>query len=83
MQTTEKRVFSTKQFAAGNSQAVRIPAPIAFPPGTELTVIRTGNIIIVEPRKKTMEDIPILFAKLGEKMADFKRPEFEDVERDW
>lgn len=83
MGMTEKTVFSTKQFSAGNSQAVRIPAHMAFPPGTEVTVIRVGDQIIVEPKKKTMEDIPLLFAKLGEKTGDFKRPQFEEVERDW
>lgn len=77
--------FNTRQFQAGNSQAVRLPADIAFPPKTELVVIREGDKIIIEPLEKTMEDIPSLFAALkkytiGEAVT---RPEFIEAERDW
>ncbi|EGY28886.1 SpoVT / AbrB protein [Candidatus Regiella insecticola 5.15] len=47
-------MFNTRQFRAGNSQAVRIPAEMAFPPKTELVVHREGNRIIVEPKEKTL-----------------------------
>jgi antitoxin VapB len=77
--------FNTRQFQAGNSQAVRLPADIAFPPKTELVVTREGEKIIIRPLEKTMEDIPLLFASLkkhviGEVLA---RPEFIESERDW
>jgi antitoxin VapB len=77
--------FNTRQFQAGNSQAVRLPAEIAFPPKTELVVTREGEKIIIQPLEKTLEDIPCLFASLkkyvvGEKLT---RPEFIETERNW
>jgi antitoxin VapB len=77
--------FNTRQFQAGNSQAVRLPADIAFPPKTELVVTREGEKIIIQPLEKTMENVPLLFAALkkyaiGESLT---RPEFIEAERDW
>jgi len=76
------KVFSTRQFRAGNSQAVRLPAHMAFPPKTELVVHREGNKIIIEPKEETLEDLPLLLAQWG-KFHDGKRLEFEAEERDW
>jgi antitoxin VapB len=77
--------FNTRQFQAGNSQAVRLPANIAFPPKTELVITREGEKIIIQPLEKTMEDVPLLFAALkpcviGEILT---RPEFIEAERNW
>ena len=74
--------FVTRQFRAGNSPAVRIPVSMAFPDKTELVVIRDGDKIIVEPKEKTLGDIPRLLHALGEHFAG-GRPEFEETERDW
>jgi antitoxin VapB len=75
--------FTTRQFQAGNSQAVRLPAEIAFPPKTELLVIREGERIIVQPVEKTMENVPHLFASLKKHAIaePFIRPEFNASER--
>ncbi|MDR1849563.1 MAG: AbrB/MazE/SpoVT family DNA-binding domain-containing protein [Zoogloeaceae bacterium] len=75
-------VFRTRQFRAGNSQAVRIPSEMAFPPKTELVVYREGNRVIVEPKEKTLGDIPRLLHALKEHFTG-NRPEFEESERDW
>ena len=77
--------FITKQFRAGNSQAVRLPADMAFPPNTQLSVYRDGNRIIVEPTEQTLEEVPQLFAQLGKHLLDpdFQRPEFDDEPRKW
>jgi len=77
-----QKIFHTRQFMAGNSPAVRIPMAMAFPDKTELVVVRDGDRIIVEPQKETLEDIPVLFTKLG-KHHDRHRPEFIDEERAW
>ena len=75
--------FTTRQFQAGNSQAVRLPADIAFPPKTELVVTREGEKIIIQPVEKTMEDIPLLFASLKKYVIGevLTRPEFIEAER--
>ena len=78
-------IFNTRQFQAGNSQAVRLPADIAFPPKTELVVTREGEKIIIQPLEKTMEDVPFLFASLKKYAIkkELTRPEFIEAERCW
>jgi len=76
------QVFSTKQFTAGNSQAVRIPANMAFPPKTELKVRREGNKIIIEPKEETLERLAQLLADVGQYHSG-QRPEFEAEQRDF
>ena len=39
----------TKVFKSGNSQAVRIPAEMAYNPGTELEVTRVGDTMTLRP----------------------------------
>lgn len=74
--------FQTRQFTAGNSQAVRIPAEMAYPPKTELKVHREGERIIIEPREKNLAHLPLLFAAM--KPFHFgERPAFEAEERSW
>lgn len=77
--------FNTHQFKAGNSQAVRLPANIAFPPKTELVITREGDKIIIQPVEKTLENIPCLFASLKQFAIEkeLSRPEFIDAERNW
>lgn len=80
--TDNARTFVTRQFMAGNSPAVRIPMDMAFPHKTELVVIREGDRIIVEPKEKTLGDLPKLFQALGKHFTG-GRPEFDESERDW
>ncbi|MDR3174924.1 MAG: AbrB/MazE/SpoVT family DNA-binding domain-containing protein [Desulfovibrio sp.] len=78
----QTNVFTTRQFRAGNSQAVRIPSSIAFPPKTELVVRREGDRIIVEPKEKKLGDIPKFFKALDKYFVG-GRPDFEETEREW
>jgi antitoxin VapB len=41
---------TTRAFRSGNSQAVRIPAEIAFEEGQELTITRHGDVVMIVPR---------------------------------
>ena len=79
------QTYTTRQFQSGNSQAVRLPASMAFPPKTELIVTREGEKIIVQPVEKTMESVPQLFAALRQHAIGGKmnRPEFVEAERSW
>ena len=43
---------TTRAFKSGNSQAVRIPAEIAFEDGQELTVTRSGDVVTICPADK-------------------------------
>jgi antitoxin VapB len=75
-------VFVTRQFMAGNSPAVRIPVGMAFPDRTELLVVREGDRLIVEPKEKTLGDVPRLLHALAPYFKG-QRPAFEETERDW
>ena len=47
----------TRAFKSGNSQAVRIPAEIAYADNTELEIKRTGDMITIYPaRSKDFEE---------------------------
>lgn len=41
--------ITTRTFRSGNSEAVRLPAGIAFGPDTAVTVERHGNVITIRP----------------------------------
>lgn len=77
-------VFETRQFRAGNSQAVRLPAKLAYPPETELIVTRVGDKIIIEPKEQTLEGFVnwLLSIPRGDAGA-FQRVEMDFPERDW
>ncbi|PJK11369.1 hypothetical protein CO614_03780 [Lysobacteraceae bacterium NML120232] len=53
---------------------------MAFEHQTELLVIREGNRIIIEPQAQTLEDVPALLAKIGQRHSR-QRPEFVESER--
>ncbi len=45
----------TRAFRSGNSQAVRIPAELAYAEtGTELTITRHGDVITIFPGKQDL-----------------------------
>lgn len=78
-------VFETRQFRAGNSQAVRLPSHMAYPPGTELTVTRVGEKIIIEPKEQTLEGFVEWLKMAGAKAKgqEWERVEMDIPERDW
>ena len=48
----------TRTFKSGNSQAVRIPAEIAYDGmNVELTIARHGDVITMHPARKSMRDV--------------------------
>ena len=77
-----RTVFYTKQFRAGNSQAVRLPAKLAYPPETELTLTRVGERIIIEPTAETLDEFVDFLRSVG-KRHDGQRLDLEIPARDW
>ena len=43
---------TAKTFKSGNSVAVRLPRDIAYPEGLELTATRTGDVVVLSPKKR-------------------------------
>ena len=78
-------VFQTRQFQAGNSQAVRLPAHMAYPPGTELTVTRVGEKVIIQPKEQTLAEFVEWLKMAGSKSKghEWKRVEMDFPEREW
>jgi antitoxin VapB len=47
---------TTRAFKSGNSQAVRIPAELAYEdPTMELTITRTGDVITIYPARRGLK----------------------------
>lgn len=47
---------TTRVFKSGNSQAVRIPADLAYDDvGVELSISRLGDVITIFPRKQSLQ----------------------------
>lgn len=47
----------TRAFKSGNSQAVRIPAELAYPDlSQDLSITRTGDVIIIFPARGSLKD---------------------------
>lgn len=42
----------TRIFKSGNSQAVRLPAEIAYPENTEVEVTRVGEVVTILPSRR-------------------------------
>lgn len=48
---------TSKTFRSGNSQAVRLPKEVAFPEGTELTIVRSGDVLTMRPKRMAMAEL--------------------------
>jgi antitoxin VapB len=66
----------TRAFKSGNSQAVRIPADIAYEDmSQELTITRTGDVITIYPARQDLK-------KMVEILCGMPKPtEIEQLER--
>ena len=73
--------MQTKAFKNGNSQAVRIPAEIAYKStDIELEIVRVGDRIIIEPVAQSPGALVLRMKALPEFMAE-GRGEDEQEER--
>ncbi len=52
MTTTTGRVFRS-----GNSEAVRLPKDVAFGRDMEVTIVRTGDVLTIYPKKTSIRDM--------------------------
>lgn len=66
---------TTRAFKSGNSQAVRIPAEIAFEDGQELTIVRHGDVVTISPKRSGLKQA------LEELLAMPVPPTVEPLER--
>ena len=49
--------FTSKTFKSGNSQAVRLPREIAYEDGVELTIVRSGDVVTMRPKRPSIAEM--------------------------
>jgi antitoxin VapB len=74
---------TTKAFKSGNSQAVRIPAELAYKDGTELTITRSGDTVLLYPKKPSMEETIAALRALPSVPVTEDDERIEMPDRDW
>lgn len=76
-------MHTTKAFKSGNSQAVRIPAELAFErTDIELEIERVGVELHIRPARRTLSNVMAKFAQLGSGFMAEGRGEQQQAERD-
>ena len=65
----------TKTFKSGNSQAVRIPAELAFAMDTELEITRSGDVITIYPTRGSLKEAVEILRRMN------KPDKIESIER--
>lgn len=76
-------MHTTKAFKNGNSQAVRIPADIAYERmDMELEIERDGDEIHIRPARRSLSGVLTKFAKFSPSFMAEGRGEQGQVERD-
>jgi antitoxin VapB len=69
-------VVTSRTFRSGNSAALRLPKEVAYEGGVEVTIVRTGDVLTIYPKRPSVAE---MLARLG----DLPRPdsvEIRDVE---
>ena len=67
--------LTTRTFRSGNSTAVRLPKEIAFPEGVELTIVRSGDVLTMYPKKKSLQ-------WLAQRLLELPGPGYVEVRDD-
>jgi antitoxin VapB len=73
----------TKAFRNGNSQAVRIPAELAYErTDMELEIERVGDEIRIRPARQSLAGVMEVFARFSPEFMSEGRGDHEQAERD-
>lgn len=48
---------SGRVFRSGNSAAVRLPKEVAFEPDTEVTMVRSGDVLTIYPTRPSIAEM--------------------------
>lgn len=73
---------TTRAFRSGNSQAVRIPADMAYDDNAELTITRSGDVITIFPKKQDLKAMVEALRALPSVPIEEREP-IEMPDRDW
>lgn len=76
-------MHTTRAFKNGNSQAVRIPADLAYErTDIDLVIERSGDEIRIRPARRPLSGVMAKFAKFGADFMAEGRGNLEEAERD-
>lgn len=76
-------MHTTRAFKNGNSQAVRIPADLAYErTDIELEIERQGDEIRIRPARRSLSGVLSKFAQFSPGFMDQGRGDHEQIERD-
>lgn len=68
----------TRVFKSGNSQAVRIPAELAYPDtNIDLEITRMGDVITIVPARESLRDAVMTLRRMPKPPAPEKREPIE------
>lgn len=80
---SELEMHTTRAFKNGNSQAVRIPADLAYDrTDIELEIEREGDEIRIRPARRSLSGVLSKFAKFAPEFMEEGRGDQEQNERD-
>jgi antitoxin VapB len=48
---------SSRTFRSGNSEAVRLPKDVAFGEELEVTIVRSGDVLTIFPKRLSLQDM--------------------------
>lgn len=78
----EEEVITTKLFKNGNSQAVRIPAELAYAAwDVELVIERQGDELRIRPAQRRMGNVLASLARFAPGFMEGGRGDNEEAER--
>ena len=72
----------SRTFKSGNSEAVRIPRDLAFGPGVELTLVRSGDVLTIYPTRPSIKEMIRQLRELPAPASIGIRDEIEIPERE-
>jgi len=58
---------TSRVFRSGNSEAVRLPKDVAFGRDMEVTIVRTGDVLTITPKRPSVRD-------MVQKLRELPRP---------
>jgi antitoxin VapB len=73
---------TTRVFKSGNSLAIRMPSEMAYAEGTELTISRSGDVVMIFPKKQDMKAMVEALRALPSVPIEEREP-IELPDRDW
>ena len=50
-------IASSRIFRSGNSEAVRLPKDVAFGEEMEVTIVRSGDVLTIYPKRASLQEM--------------------------